>query len=116
LAAGCALTAEDELRLVQHPQPAAVSLAPGHLAGLDSLVIIRERLIALVAPDHPLSGRRRCTLADITGHPIVCMPARRSPRRRRPAASRGAPSSETDTSADFGAYPDPTGAPGLYFS
>jgi DNA-binding transcriptional LysR family regulator len=43
--------------------------------GLDSFVVIREPLIALVPADHPLSRRRRCTLAEVSRHPIVCMPA-----------------------------------------
>ncbi|HEY3869660.1 MAG TPA: LysR substrate-binding domain-containing protein [Actinocrinis sp.] len=43
-------------------------------ADLDALVVARERLIASVPPDHPLAGRKRTTLAEIRGYPLVCMP------------------------------------------
>jgi DNA-binding transcriptional LysR family regulator len=42
--------------------------------GLDALTIISEPLVAAVPVAHPLAGRRRVTLADITAYPIVCMP------------------------------------------
>jgi len=43
-------------------------------AGLDSLTIISERLVAAVPAGHPLAGRRRVALRDLDAHPIVCMP------------------------------------------
>lgn len=43
--------------------------------GLDALPIISERLVAAVPPGHPLAGRPRATLADVSAHPVVCMPA-----------------------------------------
>ena len=43
--------------------------------GLGALPIISERLVAALPPGHPLAGRPRVALADITAYPIVCMPA-----------------------------------------
>ncbi len=43
-------------------------------AGLDALPIVRERIVAAVAADHPLAHRQRATLADINAYPIVSMP------------------------------------------
>ncbi|MFE4665139.1 LysR family transcriptional regulator [Streptomyces sp. NPDC056716] len=42
--------------------------------GLEALTIIRERLVVAAPADHPLTGRPRITLAEVTAHPIVCMP------------------------------------------
>jgi DNA-binding transcriptional LysR family regulator len=42
--------------------------------GLNALPIISERLVAAVPPGHPLAGRPRATLADISVYPIVCLP------------------------------------------
>jgi DNA-binding transcriptional LysR family regulator len=41
---------------------------------LDSLVIVSERLVAIVPPDHPLAGRKRTTLAEMRAYPLICMP------------------------------------------
>ncbi len=41
---------------------------------LESLTIVSEGLVALVAGDHPLATRREATLAQVTAHPLVCMP------------------------------------------
>jgi DNA-binding transcriptional LysR family regulator len=43
-------------------------------AGLDALPIVSERLIAAVAPGHPLAERQRVTLAEIGDYPIVSLP------------------------------------------
>ena len=43
-------------------------------AGLDSLQIISEGLVAAVPPDHPLTKRAETTLAEVGAHPIVCLP------------------------------------------
>src|SRR5450755_3558838 len=43
-------------------------------AGLDALPIVSERLIAAVAPGHPLAKRQRVTLAEIGDYPIVSLP------------------------------------------
>src|ERR1035441_3285812 len=42
--------------------------------GLGALPIVSERLVAAFPPGHPLAGRSRATLADISAYPIVCMP------------------------------------------
>lgn len=42
--------------------------------GLDSLVIISDRLIALVPPDHPLAQRETIEMRELAAYPIVCMP------------------------------------------
>jgi DNA-binding transcriptional LysR family regulator len=42
--------------------------------GLDALTIISERLVACVPAGHPLTTRRRVTLADVSAHPIVSLP------------------------------------------
>jgi DNA-binding transcriptional LysR family regulator len=43
--------------------------------GLDALTIVSEGLVAAVAPSHPLAGRGTVTLAEVTGYPIVSLPA-----------------------------------------
>lgn len=43
-------------------------------AGLGALSIVSEGLVAVVPIGHPLTRRRRVTLADVIGYPIVCMP------------------------------------------
>jgi len=42
--------------------------------GLDALPIISEPLVAAVPVGHPLAKRRRASLAEISGYPIVCLP------------------------------------------
>jgi DNA-binding transcriptional LysR family regulator len=43
---------------------------------LDALPVYREGLAAAAPPGHPLlAGRTAVTLADLAGHPVVCMPA-----------------------------------------
>ena len=42
--------------------------------GLNALSIVSERLVAAVAFGHPLAERRRITLAELSGYPIVCLP------------------------------------------
>ena len=53
---------------------ALIGAAGAPPAGLDSLTIVSERLIAAVPLGHPLAGRQRVTLADIRAFPIVCLP------------------------------------------
>jgi DNA-binding transcriptional LysR family regulator len=43
-------------------------------ADLDGLTIISERLVAAVPVGHPLATRRRVKLADVSAHPVICMP------------------------------------------
>jgi DNA-binding transcriptional LysR family regulator len=42
--------------------------------GLDALPIVSEPLVAAVPPGHPLAGRARATLDEISAYPIVSMP------------------------------------------
>jgi DNA-binding transcriptional LysR family regulator len=43
--------------------------------GLEALTIVSERLVAAVPAGHPLATRGvTCTLAEVTAHPLVCMP------------------------------------------
>ena len=43
--------------------------------GLEALTIVSERLVAAVPAGHPLDRRGvTCTLAEVTAHPLVCMP------------------------------------------
>jgi DNA-binding transcriptional LysR family regulator len=42
--------------------------------GLDSLVIVSDRLIAAVPYDHPLAQRNAIETRDLAAYPVVCMP------------------------------------------
>ena len=42
--------------------------------GLEGFPVLSERLVAAVPAGHPLTRRKRVTLAAITAHPIVCLP------------------------------------------
>jgi DNA-binding transcriptional LysR family regulator len=42
--------------------------------GLEGFPVISERLVAAVPAGHPLTHRKRVTLADIAAHPVVCLP------------------------------------------
>ena len=53
---------------------ALIGAAGATPAGLDALTIISERLVVAVPPGHPLAGRRRVTLRDLSSGPIACMP------------------------------------------
>jgi len=53
---------------------ALVGSAGGTPPGLDALPIISEPLVAAVPLGHPLARRGRATLAEISEHPIVCLP------------------------------------------
>jgi DNA-binding transcriptional LysR family regulator len=66
-------------RLIDSVRTAAIDLAligsAGAVpAGLASLPIISEGLVAAVPVDHPLARRQRASLADISAYPIVCLP------------------------------------------
>jgi DNA-binding transcriptional LysR family regulator len=43
-------------------------------AGLEGFPVISERLVTAVPADHPLTCRKRVTLADIAAHPVICLP------------------------------------------
>jgi DNA-binding transcriptional LysR family regulator len=53
---------------------ALIGAAGAPPAGLAALPIVSERLVAAVPAGHPLTGRRRVTLADVTAYPIACLP------------------------------------------
>ncbi|MFK0288001.1 LysR family transcriptional regulator [Streptomyces sp. NPDC090499] len=40
----------------------------------DFLELASERLVAAVPADHPLARQPRTTLAELSGHPLVCLP------------------------------------------
>ena len=42
--------------------------------GLEGFPVISERLVAAVPAGHPLTRRKRVTMADIAAHPVVCLP------------------------------------------
>jgi DNA-binding transcriptional LysR family regulator len=48
--------------------------AIGTPAGLDTLTVISEQLVAAVPLDHPLASRKRVALVDIGRYPLVCLP------------------------------------------
>lgn len=73
------LREDDSDRLVEDVRDGSVDLAligaAGALPdGLDAMTIISERLVAAVPPTHPLAGRDRLALRDLTDHPVICMP------------------------------------------
>lgn len=53
---------------------ALIGTAQSSLPGLESMTIVRERLVAAVPSGHPLAGRSSVKLAEVVQHPIVCMP------------------------------------------
>jgi DNA-binding transcriptional LysR family regulator len=74
-----ALVEDNSDRLIERVRSGAMDMALVGTAGttppgLDALTIISEGLVAAVALDHPLAGRQRATLADISAYPIVCLP------------------------------------------
>ena len=73
------LLEDDSATLVQRVHAGALDIAligaAGPPPGLEAYPIVSERLAAAAAKDHPLSGRTRLTLNDLTGLPLICMPA-----------------------------------------
>ena len=66
-------------RLVERVRTGAADLALIGASGiaplvLDALPIVSERLVAAVPIGHPLAGRARATLDEISAYPIVSMP------------------------------------------
>lgn len=53
---------------------ALVGVAGAPPDDLGSSVIVQEGLVAVVAADHPLARRRQTTVADVCGHPVLCLP------------------------------------------
>src|SRR3954451_40965 len=54
---------------------ALVATAGDPPVGIESRPIRREGLVLAVPVDHPLAGRRRVRTAEVTEHPVVCLPA-----------------------------------------
>jgi len=74
-----ALYEDNSDRLIEHVRTGSTDLALIGAAGappsgLGSLTIISEPLVAAVPAGHPLAGRSRVTLADVTAYPIACLP------------------------------------------
>src|SRR5215471_15646623 len=73
------LLEDNSARLVERVHAGALDIAligaGSPPPGLEAHPIVSERLVAAVAKDHPLSGRTRLTLNDLTGLPLICMPA-----------------------------------------
>ena len=53
---------------------ALIGVAGRAPVGLESATIVTEPIVALVAPDHPLAGRTRATLAQVAAQPVVGLP------------------------------------------
>ena len=67
-------------RLVEQVRDGSADLAligaPGELPeGVDGQIVISEDLVAAVPPGHPLAGRSRIKLAELTGYPVISMPS-----------------------------------------
>jgi DNA-binding transcriptional LysR family regulator len=73
------LIEDDSDRLVERVRAgtadlALIGTADAEPQGVESLPIVRERLVAAVPPGHPLADRQRVTLEEIGAYPVVCMP------------------------------------------
>jgi DNA-binding transcriptional LysR family regulator len=54
---------------------ALVGLASRTPAGLESTVVIDERIVAAVPAEHPLAAQKDATLAEVCEYPIVALPS-----------------------------------------
>ncbi|MFK0168702.1 LysR family transcriptional regulator [Streptomyces sp. NPDC090306] len=54
---------------------ALVGTADDAPEGLETQVVVRERLVVAFPPGHPLAGRSRLGLRDVVAHPVACMPS-----------------------------------------
>jgi len=73
------LLEDNSAALAEHTRSGALDVALIGAAGgappdLASRLVVSERLVAAVPPDHQLSERTRLTLADLSGFPLICMP------------------------------------------
>ncbi|OZE42063.1 MULTISPECIES: LysR family transcriptional regulator [unclassified Rhodococcus (in: high G+C Gram-positive bacteria)] len=90
---------------------ALVGVAARAPDGLESMVIIEERICAAVAPNHPLASLERATLAQVNHYPVVSLPVGTGVRAvfDRDCAGAGLPpsiplqASAPDTVADLAA-------------
>lgn len=53
---------------------ALVGVAARVPEGLESMVVIDERIVAAVPPQHPLAAQGEATLAQVCEHPIIALP------------------------------------------
>ena len=53
---------------------ALVGVAARAPNGLESMVVIDERIVAAVPPQHPLAAQDEATLAQVCEHPIIALP------------------------------------------
>jgi DNA-binding transcriptional LysR family regulator len=58
----------------------AISLCPERAGELEYELIRRERVVALLPEDHPLSGAGRIVLHDLADEPFVMFPRELAPR------------------------------------
>jgi DNA-binding transcriptional LysR family regulator len=73
------LVEDNSARLIEEVRTGAADVALVGAAGtpptgLEALPVVSERLVAAVPSGHPLAGRRRAALAEITAYPILCLP------------------------------------------
>lgn len=73
------LIEDDSDRLIERVRSGGLDLAFAGTVeeqpqGLDSLIIVSDRLIALVPPGHALAQQTSVEMRDLAAHPIVCMP------------------------------------------
>lgn len=81
---------------------ALVGVAGAPPEGLSSFTVARESLAAMVSPTHPLADGDRVPLAELSAHPVVCMPPGTGIRAvldRSFAAARLSPSIAFEASA-----------------
>lgn len=74
-----ALQEDNSDRLLDAVRSSAVDIALVGVAGeppegLDSLVVVREGLVALVPDGHPLAGRSRVDVTELTTYDLICLP------------------------------------------
>lgn len=67
-------------RLVEQVRSGTADLAligaAGELPeGAGGQIVVSENLVAAVPPGHPLAGRSQVSLAELTGYPVISMPA-----------------------------------------
>jgi DNA-binding transcriptional LysR family regulator len=80
------LTEDNSDRLIERVRSGTADVALVGTSGsappeLEALTIVSERLVATVPRNHPLGHRRRTTLQEISGYPLVCMPRGTGVRR-----------------------------------
>jgi DNA-binding transcriptional LysR family regulator len=73
------LVEDNSDRLIEDVRSGATDLALIGAAGtpptgVESLVVVKEQLVAAVPCGHPLAGRHRATLAEVCAYPIVSLP------------------------------------------